>query len=34
VVLPLAAVGLLGRMYLRSDTRLDRVRSTLHLRTA
>ena len=34
VVLPLAAVGLLGRMYLRRDTRLDRVRSTLHLLTA
>jgi hypothetical protein len=36
VVLPLAAAGLLGRMYLRngrSDTMRDRVRSTLDLRT-
>lgn len=37
VVLPLAAAGLLGRLYLRdgrSGTRRDRVRGTLHPRTA
>ncbi len=37
VALPLAAAGLLGRLYLRdrsSGTRRDRVRSTPHLRTA